>query len=162
MAKYFGKKIIQKSCAASHEKTEILHKNEGHAIESPDIPLMMKKRKMIVSKATDYEIETMMSKYYQKRANLEKFMSQAVKSLVPLNLFSKIMTEIPEVTIQLDCHAEAVQVFDNLCAPFNLNPFALRFSTHIANLCEYLGDSKPIIKYFVSKCEFGPLFYDVL
>jgi legumain len=136
---------------------------QSSAIDSRQVPLVMAERTLRRLGASPEMITAKMTKYIEKRAEMTEFIHQTAQAVAPQsNLIKHVMTKIPKRITQIDCHDEAIKAFDQICAPFDRNPFAFKLSAAIANLCEIIRDSEPIISYFNKECSDGPIFYDVL
>jgi legumain len=173
----FGNTVVRKDKVSEYQGKESLLKPpknfalesvffdevQSQAVDSRQVPLVMAERTLRRLGASPEIVASKMTKYIEKRAEITEFIHQAAQVVAPQSgLVKHVMTKIPKRITQIDCHDETIKAFDKLCAPFDRNPYAFKLSAAIANLCEVIRDSEPIIAYFKRECNNGPIFYDVL
>uniref|UniRef100_A0A915C4Y7 CX domain-containing protein n=1 Tax=Parascaris univalens TaxID=6257 RepID=A0A915C4Y7_PARUN len=121
-----------------------------------EIPLLSLER-VLDAEVTSHGKEVIQRKIQRllkKRDYLDSFVKELVDGLVPNRVIrERILSDHPDLLTQPLCFDTVVKMFSRVCFDFIRNPYALKFSYVLANLCEELINTTLIVNRMVDICE---------
>uniref|UniRef100_A0A0M3HZ97 Legumain n=1 Tax=Ascaris lumbricoides TaxID=6252 RepID=A0A0M3HZ97_ASCLU len=99
-------------------------------------------------------IQRKIQRLLKKRDYLDSFVEALVDDLIPNRVIrERVLNDHPDLLTQPLCFDTVVKMFSRVCFDFSRNPYALKFSYVLANLCEELIDTTLIVNRMVDICE---------
>jgi len=124
------------------------------AVPSPDVPLMILKKRLELSKdpMEIEEIKIAIQLEVESRMHIKSTMHKIVETLVPHPKIRKTLIEKPAEPREEVCYKDAVTAFRNHCFDFNKFEHALRHVYVLANLCDKGIKTERILEVISQVC----------
>jgi legumain len=133
-----------------------LPKIPAHGVPSYEVPLDVLYKKMNAAKSQHEksQIRAKIDDLLEKRGQVETAFKKVVSRFATSHAHHEVlMTARPSSLKNVDCHHQLVKTFSQNCLNFGKNPYAMKFTYVLANMCEQGVNADQAAEHIVDVCK---------